>query len=50
MTTVSPWDKGKVGNLRPAPNKALILADFHVSVNDAVRYTVDELTKSSKKR
>ena len=30
VTTVSPWDKGKVGNLRPAPNKALILADFHV--------------------
>ena len=32
VTTVSPWDKGKVGNLRPAPNKALILADFHVDV------------------
>ena len=43
VTTVSPWDKGKVGNLRPAPNKALILADFHTSVNDAVRYKVDEL-------
>ena len=45
MTTVSPWDKGKVGNLRPAPNKALVLVDFHVSVNDAVRYTVDELNE-----
>jgi putative drug exporter of the RND superfamily len=45
VTTVSPWDKGKVGNLRPAPNKALILADFHVSVNHAVRYTVDELNE-----
>ena len=45
VTTVSPWDKGKVGNLRPAPNKALILADFHVSVNDAVRYKVDELNE-----
>jgi len=45
VTTVSPWDKGKVGNLRPAPNKALILADFHVTVNDAVRYTVDELNE-----
>ena len=32
VTTVSPWDKGEVGNLRPAPNKALILADFHVGV------------------
>ena len=45
VTTVSPWDKGKVGNLRPAPNKALILADFHVDINDAVRYTVDELNE-----
>jgi RND superfamily putative drug exporter len=45
VTTVSPWDKGKVGNLRPAPNKALVLADFHVSVNDAVRYKVDELNE-----
>ena len=45
VTTVSPWDKGKVGNLRPAPNKALILADFHVNVNHAVRYTVDELNE-----
>jgi putative drug exporter of the RND superfamily len=45
VTTVSPWDKGKVGNLRPAPNKALVLADFHVSVNHAVRYTVDELNE-----
>jgi RND superfamily putative drug exporter len=46
VTTVSPWDKGKVGNLRPAPNKALVLVDFHVSVQDAVRYTVDELNET----
>jgi RND superfamily putative drug exporter len=45
VTTVSPWDKGKVRNLRPAPDKALVLVDFHVSVNDAVRYTVDELNQ-----
>jgi RND superfamily putative drug exporter len=45
VTTVSPWDKGKVGNLRPAPNKALVLVDFHVDVNHAVRYTVDELNE-----
>jgi RND superfamily putative drug exporter len=46
VTTVSPWDKGKVGNLRPAPNKALVLVDFHVGINDAVRYTVDELNET----
>jgi RND superfamily putative drug exporter len=45
VTTVSPWDKGKVGNLRPSPNKALILADFHVNNNDAVRYKVDDLNE-----
>jgi putative drug exporter of the RND superfamily len=45
VTTISPWDKGKVGNLRPAPNKALVLVDFHVGVQDAVRYTVDELNE-----
>jgi putative drug exporter of the RND superfamily len=45
VTTLSPWDKGKVGNLRPAPNKALVLADFHVEVKHAVRYTVDELNE-----
>jgi RND superfamily putative drug exporter len=50
VTTVSPWDKGKVGNLRPAPNKALILADFHVSVQDAVRYTVDDLNETLEKK
>ncbi len=45
VTTVSPWDKGKVGNLRPSPEKALVLVDFHVGINDAVRYTVDELNE-----
>src|SRR3954447_25933070 len=45
VTTISPWDKGEVGNLRPAPNKALVLADFHVDVQHAVRYTVDELNE-----
>jgi RND superfamily putative drug exporter len=45
VSTVSPWDKGNVANLRPAPNKALVLVDFHVDVNHAVRYTVDELNE-----
>jgi RND superfamily putative drug exporter len=46
VTTVSPWDKGKVANLRPGPRKALILVDYHVGVNHAVRYTVDELNET----
>ncbi len=50
VTTLSPWDKGKVGNLRPAPNKALVLVDFHVDVQHAVRYTVDELNEILEKK
>jgi RND superfamily putative drug exporter len=49
VTTVSPWDRGSVARLRPAPRKALILVDFHVddetAVNDTVPYldrTLDE--------
>ncbi len=50
MTTVSPWDKGEVGNLRPAPNKALILVDFHVGIQDAVHHTVAELNEILERR
>ncbi len=37
VTTVSPWDRGSVEQLRPAPRKALIIADFHVDVEEAAR-------------
>jgi RND superfamily putative drug exporter len=46
VTTVSPWDKGSVGNLRPAPRKALILVDFHVSAEEAVKHTVPYLDRT----
>jgi RND superfamily putative drug exporter len=40
VSTLSPWDQGSVEGLRPSPERALILADFHVdtktSVNDVV--------------
>ncbi len=36
-TTLSPWDRGSVGQLRPDPRQALIIADFHVNGADAVR-------------
>ena len=32
------------------PNKALVLVDFHVDVNPAVRYTVDELNEILERR
>jgi putative drug exporter of the RND superfamily len=43
VTTISPWDKGSVANLRPSPDKALILADFHVGLKEAVQDTVPYL-------
>ena len=36
VTTLSPWDRGAVGRLRPSPNRAFILLDFHVDNNEAV--------------
>lgn len=45
VTTLSPWDTGAVKRLRPKPNRALILADFHVDVRTAVNDTVPHLNK-----
>ena len=36
VTTLSPWDVGTVGQLRPSPNRALIVADFHDGLDEAV--------------
>jgi len=46
VTTVSPWDKGSVGNLRPSPRKALTLVDFHTSADEAVKTTVPYLDRT----
>jgi RND superfamily putative drug exporter len=43
VSTLSPWDKGSVEGLRPSPEKALILADFHVSTKTAVNEVVPHL-------
>jgi RND superfamily putative drug exporter len=43
VTTLSPWDKGTVEGLRPGPDTALILADFHVDTKTAVNETVPHL-------
>ncbi len=44
--TVSPWDKGSVADLRPSPRKALILVNFHVSPEEAVKNTVPYLDRT----
>ncbi len=46
VTTISPWDKGSVARLRPGPNKALVLVDFHVGIDDAVKHTVPYLNET----
>jgi RND superfamily putative drug exporter len=43
LTTLSPWDRGAVGPLRPGPRRALIIADFHVDLAAAVNHSVDRL-------
>ena len=45
VTTLSPWDTGSVQRLRPNPNKALIIADFHVDNRVAVNETVPHLNR-----
>lgn len=46
VTTLSPWDKEQLGRLRPAPGKALILVDFHVDAETAVKDTVGQLERA----
>ena len=43
VTTLSPWDRGNTDRLRPRPDRALILADFHVDIRTAVNEVVPRL-------
>jgi putative drug exporter of the RND superfamily len=45
VTTLSPWDRGRVERLRPRPDRALILADFHVDTRTAVNDVVPRLNE-----
>jgi RND superfamily putative drug exporter len=45
VTTLSPWDLGAVQRLRPSPRRAIIIADFHVGIDEAVDETVPELNR-----
>jgi len=45
VTTLSPWDRGSVAKLRPSPDRALVIADFHVEVKEGVNETVPELER-----
>jgi RND superfamily putative drug exporter len=45
VTTLSPWDQGAVQRLRPTPREAIVIADFHVGIDEAVNETVPELNR-----
>ena len=45
VTTLSPWDLGTVQRLRPNPRSAIVIADFHVGIDEAVNETVPELNR-----
>ncbi len=45
VTTLSPWEAGSVQQLRPGPGRALILADFHDGIDEAVDETVPHLER-----
>jgi putative drug exporter of the RND superfamily len=42
-TVLSPWDRGTLQALRPSRNKALVLVDFHVPLEAAMRDVVPRL-------
>lgn len=42
-TVISPWDRGSLTALRPGRDKALVLVDFHVPLEQAMRDTVPAL-------
>jgi RND superfamily putative drug exporter len=46
VTTLSPWDRGLVARLRPSPRRALILTDFHVDIDEAVKDKVPLLDRT----
>jgi RND superfamily putative drug exporter len=43
---ISPWDRGSLVALRPARRKALVLVDFHVPLETAMRNTVPALERT----
>jgi putative drug exporter of the RND superfamily len=47
---ISPWDRGAVAGLRPGPRRALVLVDFHVPLDEAMRHTVPALEKALDER
>jgi len=49
-TVISPWDRGALPALRPGSDKALVLVDFHVPLERAMRETVPALERTLQAR
>ena len=45
-TVLSPWDRGALRALRPGRDRALVLVDFHVPLEQAMRETVPALERT----
>jgi RND superfamily putative drug exporter len=50
VTTLSAWDGAQLARLRPRPDRALVLVDFHTSSAEAVKTVVPELSKTLAER
>src|SRR6188472_3746433 len=46
VTVVSPWDRGAVAFLRPGPRRAIVLLDYHLPLDVAMRETVPALERT----
>lgn len=49
-SVISPWDRGSLRALRPGPRSALVLVDFHVSLDEAMRHTAPALADLLERR
>jgi RND superfamily putative drug exporter len=50
VTVVSPWDRGAVAFLRPGPRRAIVLLDYHLPLDVAMRETVPSLENTLEAR
>jgi RND superfamily putative drug exporter len=50
LTAISPWDRGSVAYLRPGPGRAIILLDYHLPLDVAMRDTVPALERTLSER
>ncbi|HEX6455879.1 MAG TPA: MMPL family transporter [Solirubrobacterales bacterium] len=50
LTAISPWDRGAMARLRPGPRRALILVDYHVPLDQAIRDSLPVLEETLRRR